>query len=513
MQFTVVSYADRAKTYKSITGQREAFLFRDNWDDYGFKTTFLLVYFDENGARIDIGEVKIMQVGVSRGYTPMEDTFDVLDRGYAALGQGQDYYETLLELDEEPRLEILNSLRDVVWNQVARDEIHDEVAYIDSLMRSIGEKRFAKLVKIILNEAELTPFKFTYKFPNVDERILFKVTPNSRPPSNIHVVIGRNGVGKTTLLTSLSSLLRNGRDRRLGRLIFHDDEDTAAKDQFANLITVAFSVFDKFDPPPRSLAGLLRSRKTGTKSGIQYNYVGLKKRIRRGDERATGNKNDADLQKDFVESTLRCLRSASRPRWQAAMRILEADPLFAGLQLSKLPDLPTNEIEDLAGALFESASSGHKIVLLTLTQLAELVSERTLVLIDEPEAHLHPPLIMAFVRALSDLLSKRNGVAILATHSPVVAQEVPSDCVSLMFRHGGEIQIERPEIETFAENLGVLSREIFRLQVTESGHHNLIADAVKDAEDIEQLMDMFEDRVGAEGRALARAMLHKGRRQ
>lgn len=118
--------------------------------------------------------------------------------------------------------------------------------------------------------------------------------------------------------------------------------------------------------------------KAGTRSGIEYTYVGLKKRIRKGDERATGNKNEADLQKDFVESTLRCLRSASRPRWQAAMRLLEADPLFAALRLSDLPNLPANEIEGRAGELFESASSGHKVVLLTLTQLSELVSERTL---------------------------------------------------------------------------------------------------------------------------------------
>jgi ABC-type multidrug transport system ATPase subunit len=193
------------------------------------------------------------------------------------------------------------------------------------------------------------------------------------------------------------------------------------------------------------------------------------------------------------------------------MRTLEADPLFAALQLSDLANLPAEEVEDRAGELFDTASSGHKIVLLTLTQLAEVVSERTLVLIDEPEAHLHPPLVMAFVRALSDLLIKRNGVAILATHSPVVAQEVPADCVSLMFRPGGEIQIERPEIETFAENLGALTREIFRVQVTESGHHNLIARIVNDAENIDEVLNRFGNKVGAEGRALARTMLRTGR--
>ena len=189
------------------------------------------------------------------------------------------------------------------------------------------------------------------------------------------------------------------------------------------------------------------------------------------------------------------------------MRILEADPLFSGLGLSHLAELDAETIEDRAGDIFETASSGHKIVLLTLTRLAELVSERTLVLIDEPEAHLHPPLVMALVRAISDLLAKRNGVAILATHSPVVVQEVPTSCVTLLFRAGDAVTVERPEIETFAENLGALTREIFRVEVTESGHHALINEAVQTAESLDDVLEAFNNQLGAEGRALARALL------
>ncbi|MGB5780224.1 MAG: AAA family ATPase [Allopontixanthobacter sediminis] len=320
------------------------------------------------------------------------------------------------------------------------------------------------------------------------------------------MVIGRNGVGKTTFLTSLSTLLRRGRDRRLGRITFREDADGLAKDQFASLITVAFSAFDHFAPPSQTSSGPLRSRKAGTQSGISYTYVGLKKRVLRKGSRTVSNKGDAELQRDFVDSTLQCLRSASRPRWQAAMRILEADQLFANLGLSALPEVEADKLEKHAAELFEKASSGHKIVLLTLTRLAELVDEKTLVLIDEPEAHLHPPLVMAFVRALSDLLARRNGVAILATHSPVVVQEVPAHCVTLMFRTG-EITVERPEIETFAENLGALTREIFRVEVTESGHHALIAEAVDESETLDEVLGFFGDRLGAEGRSLARAML------
>lgn len=150
--------------------------------------------------------------------------------------------------------------------------------------------------------------------------------------------------------------------------------------------------------------------------------------------------------------------------------------------------------------------SGHKIVLLSMTQLVELVSERTLVLIDEPEAHLHPPLAASFIRALSDLLVHRNGVAVLATHSPVIVQEVPRSCVSLFFRTGENIEIERPETETFAENVGLLTREIFRVELTESGYHALIAAVVNDSNSVQEALETFDGNLGAEGRALVRSM-------
>ncbi|MEN2590199.1 AAA family ATPase, partial [Acinetobacter baumannii] len=46
-------------------------------------------------------------------------------------------------------------------------------------------------------------------------------------------------------------------------------------------------------------------------------------------------------------------------------------------------------------------SSGHAIVLFTITRLVDVVGEKSLVLFDEPEVHLHPPLLSAFLRTLS----------------------------------------------------------------------------------------------------------------
>lgn len=499
MNFTVIPYA-RASSTRDLGGADECFLLTDNWDDYTYKTTFVLVYFDTVGTRHDVGAVKIMRMSMSSGYTEIDSTFDDLHVDYASIGQNQEYYENLVGLDETARLEILKVLKDAIWDEERFSAFECERAFQTSLLRSVSARELKKFRAIIHEQAKLTPFHFKYDFPSgANACIGVDVTPGAIPPTNIHVIIGRNGAGKTSLLRSISALLRGGGGQNRGQLTFFaDDKQTGGKGSFANLVVVAFSAFDDFEPTWPS---------TGTKTGIQYTYIGLRKNLRLKNGRAEPrNKTPTDLRKDFVSSTLKCLRSSRKPRWRSAMHVLESDPGFAALQLERLGDLPQEDFEPGAAALFDAASSGHKIVLLTMTQLVELVGERTLVLIDEPEAHLHPPLAASFIRALSDLLVHRNGVAILATHSPVIVQEVPRTCVSLLFRSGDNVEVERPQIETFAENVGLLTREIFRVELTESGYHALIAKAVERSDTVNQALEEFGGNLGAEGRALVRAL-------
>ncbi len=164
--------------------------------------------------------------------------------------------------------------------------------------------------------------------------------------------------------------------------------------------------------------------------------------------------------------------------------------------------------EDISENIFNKLSSGHKIVLLTITKLVETLEEKSLVLLDEPEAYLHPPLLSAFIRALSELLIKRNAVAIIGTHSPVVLQEVPSSCVWKIRRQGAFAKAERLEIESFGENVGVLTQEIFGLEVTEAGFHTLLNKIADKADSYEQAIEILDNQLGMEGRAILRNLLY-----
>jgi predicted ATP-dependent endonuclease of OLD family len=186
-----------------------------------------------------------------------------------------------------------------------------------------------------------------------------------------------------------------------------------------------------------------------------------------------------------------------------AIQRLESDANFAEMNLGKLSGIedPSTAVEK-ARAMIQRMSSGHSIVLLTITKLVDTVEEKTLVLIDEPESHLHPPLLSAFMRALSDLLKNRNGVAIIATHSPVVVQEVPKSCVWILTRLRTEGRSDRPERETFGENVGILTREVFGLEVAKSGFHDLLQQAVNNDKTFQEIFDDYGGQLGFEAQAV-----------
>jgi hypothetical protein len=72
-------------------------------------------------------------------------------------------------------------------------------------------------------------------------------------------------------------------------------------------------------------------------------------------------------------------------------------------------------------------------------------------------------------------------------------------------RTGIAARADRPELETFGENVGILTREVFGLEVTNTGFHRLISEAVQEG-GLDQVIDRFGNRLGGEARSLAHAL-------
>lgn len=485
----------------------------DSWDDFGFKTLYSVYYIKSNGQRQEIGSVKIARFEQESERADLPEEFEKLDKDFFSLGQDVEYYAAIMNAPNLGR-QFLRALRDIAEDEALYKRAIKEPVTRTSLFRFQNEKTVeGQFRRIIGGGAVLTPFNFTYTGAPASEasetdaaspmKLDFEVKVKSKPPTNIHVLIGRNGVGKTHLQKKMvkALCLRKKDRRRNGHFAFNEPENSFDTGMpFVNVLFVSFSVFD--DPEP-----LISDNEASEK--VKFAHIGIHK-LKNPEAENTESIPLAigELKNHFVDGLENCLAGGRRDRLSDAIKTLEADILFAQADLLSLLDLRKRKVRrNEAGEIFKRLSSGHKIVLLTMVKLVENVDERTLVLLDEPEGHLHPPLLSAFIRALSDLLVHRNGVAIIATHSPVVLQEVPKSCVWRLSRFGVATKAERLEIETFGENIGVLTRQVFGLEVMKSGFHKMLSDVAEDETELDSVLASFNGEVGGEGKALIAAMI------
>jgi predicted ATPase len=508
MKFNVIPNNSRIPS----EGRDVGYLWTDNWNDWWeFRTLYVLTYFDTTGARHELGGIKIGQFDWQKEQVRpnLPNEFNALNESFFSLGQDVSYYSAVAALGQGVASTLLSALKDVVGDPALFARASGERVMGTSLMRTVHLRSIEGQYKRVLDGgAALTEFSFRYEGPKPEDpqiqrmKLEFHVMPDSKPPTNIHVLIGRNGVGKSYLLNGMTRALVSGQKDEDANGIFRTQETIfaeTAESPFSNIVSVTFSAFDDFAIIPESRNAL---------KGVRYSNVGLRQRIKnKDDETVTITRDPLELANEFSVSAKLCVVGERASRWKRALTTLQADPIFEEAQVAALASVEESQFGRYAAQLFRKLSSGHKIVLLTITKLVEKVEERTLVLMDEPEAHLHPPLLSAFIRALSDLLINRNGVAIVATHSPVVLQEVPSSCVWKIIRHGIAARADRPEIETFSENVGVLTREVFGLEVTRSGFHMMLAEALVDTENIDAVLAKFDNEVGSEGRALISNLL------
>ena len=126
-----------------------AFLLVDNWDDwFSYRTMFTLWVFDEQGARHQVGLVKIGQFGLipsGAGVQPspgvrtpdLPRTFDALDERFFSLGQDENYYETMNGLSAAQRERVLVGLRDCAYDLAIFTAARTQNVMGQSLLRSV----------------------------------------------------------------------------------------------------------------------------------------------------------------------------------------------------------------------------------------------------------------------------------------------------------------------------------------------------------------------------------------
>lgn len=462
------------------------YLLGDDWDDFTFKTNFQLSYVNSNLEEEFIGFTKIGYRRQLKGYTKLSGFFTELPEKYFSLGQDVEFYSNLKNLGPKLREECLKGLNDLAYNTAKFEQVEDERVVIDSLLRNVNRRVIRnQFNRIAHGGAILTDYNFEYQLSQESQNgtFYFDVHAGSLPPSNIHTIIGTNGSGKTTALTGIIDEYLNDN----------------LEEEFSNCIFISFSVFDK---------GVAYE---STDAGKDYHYVGVK--TIEGKTKSQG-----ELKEEFANSIEGILSKRRYDYIIKMLGILQADNNLESFglldQINNFMKSSKNKEEIIKcsasfGEIFNQLSSGHQIILMSITKVVELIVEKTLILIDEPETHLHPPLLSALIRALSEMAISENAVAILATHSPVVLQEVPKSCVSIIRKYRNQINIQRPRFETFGENVAALTEEVFGLEIPKTGFHTLLRNEVSKNSNYDDIVELFNNELSIEAKSIIRTYINE----
>lgn len=493
-----------------------AVLAQDNWDDYGYKSTFYATLRLSADEEVDLGNVKIIEASRTGGYADMpKRAFERLPEGFASLGADLSYYEALYRLGRDIFQPFLEGLRDVAFDDEAKAAVEDSEAYRVSLLRFGGAERTitdaAKLLRAPRLKIKRRSAGFVVKFKTrvareaASMRAEFDFRRVGRLPNRVIALIGYNGTGKTRLLSNLAVVASGyGYDTKEEALENAAGRFVGSAPPFKTVVVVSYSAFDTFVIPGQNAVEKRRLEESGELFG--YVYCGLRELAddEENDEPAYRLRTPAEIKDEFLAALRRVIAAERLPDLLEIMKPLFRDASFQRIGLTQL--FANRDEEDVA-ELFRDLSSGHKVVLKIVTELTAHISRSgpTLVLIDEPETHLHPPLLAAFLKSVRVCLETFDGFAIIATHSPVVLQETPARYVRVLRRQGAVNTLDVPTIETFAENIGAITQEVFNFgDGTTDWHETLRSLAGQNS--LDEIEAMFDSKLGFAARSYVRSV-------
>lgn len=505
------------------------YLVQDNWNDYGFSTLYHLYFFSAKGEKY-IGEVKILRRGQTGADTvQVTSDFEVLDEDFVSIGQSLDYYQHLGEIGAQRRDLILDALRDAAKQPHLEESFRTEVGWEKSLFRDQRDsdvREFLTLARALVSgdytsvpsedfqfsfqpTGWITPLQFDFSKVRAPRKGWSEVSPPL--PGGIIAVIGRNGSGKSTLLARLARVAYGSLHKRETGVFADLGKIEPVGVGFPRIIAFSYSAFDSFALPgvaptregePDERLQVIRDARSGEGRFVFCGLRDIATELERlietptdelpvvGEDRVyeTHLKSIDSLALEFAR-TLTLIRTRGREAmFRKCLSILVSDPSFS----------QWDDAEMLHALLVQSPeaaylrwSTGHKVCIQIVANLCAYLTPRALVLIDEPEMHLHPPLLAVLMHAVRDVLRKQKAFCIVATHSPVVLQETLSRDVYLVRREGDLIGATRPSIETFAENVGMLTSEVFGLNTEVTDYHEVLDRLVRDMESLDGIDQLF----------------------
>lgn len=486
----------------------------DAWDDY----TYHVLYHLHATKRLTgtaneyLGYIKFMHPG----QTSMEiyalekrmgdKPFAEVPEDFVSLTFSMEVYRGLNRYvqDTEARAGIVDQLHLILDKESPYYEmVKNDPCFLNGVLRDTTMENFAlqKAQSLLLAKEclyNLRKESFKFKLNNADDFISFDFTclndedfvPEERKlmvPNGCVVFIGGNGSGKSTAMYKLAKLMYTEIDkRRKPEYKEYIGELKPNNVGVSKMIVVSYSPFDNFMLPAWD--------ENPEESAERFIYCGIRDYIAERDllleeqdgkyeqseeviladrQNRTQLKSIQELANEFVEQFTKLKQDSKRRTiWEEITE--SAEELHPELsnamgQISYGPDDGTRI------GMFKNLSTGNKYIFHMLATIIGNIEDDSLILFDEPENHIHPPLLSFLLAAIRRVLHNYNSVVFISTHSPVIIQETFANNVYVIRRIGEGVTMTHPNIETYGANIGEITSEVFNLTSDNISYYKLFS--------------------------------------
>lgn len=542
MEFKVISRCfNNASVWLHSGRDCDFYLEEDGWNDYHYYTmyhlhaTCRLTGGTENEY---IGYIRIMKIGQEQKESNLVRAvtqgrvFSSLPDDFVSLSLNVSLFKRLHQiLDAQKRQDFVEALHVIIspasplLEKVVRDD-----CFINSLLRddaSVNGFHMRQIESYMLGKSafyDLRQEAITVHFSHVENPVDLKFVCRDDYgkddfskvglPDGVVVFVGKNGSGKSTAMYKLARLIHS--DPTLRFSLKESLGEISPSDIGVNkLLIFSYTPFDNFYLPGMDEAQLLSQLKNLEYEDCSVLFNGIRDMLSEMEQRA---KNAQGIPEDGRVETI-CLKpnEALCSEFLIALKYIETaganrEQLWNGF-LSACQLHQQNLHDDLDRIIsapeeskyeeFAKTATGHKFIIHSIARLIAYIEENSLVLFDEPENHLHPPLLSFYYARVRKIIDSYSSVAFIATHSPVIVQETFSRNVNIVRRLDGKTLISQPQIETYGATITSITTEVFDLTTDKMNTYNVFRRVFeKEMLDLdekpEQVIEDFKKAIGGE---------------
>lgn len=513
-----------------------------DWNDYGYYTMHFLHASAKltGGNPVCLGAMRIMRKNQSANVMYIlkdifnNESFTGLPEEFVSLSMDVDLYMGLNKwlTTENDRKEIISDLRIILGKE---SEFFDESLLSDecfnySLLRDGSDlDNFAlKKGKMLLTGSEciydLRKESISVKFSHVSNEIELNfscVNENSQYiPNGLLVFIGKNGSGKSTAIYKLAKLMYTDPTQRF-RMKEKVGELKPNNVGVSKLFLISYSPFDNFVLPTSYDKDYIKLIRKGEDVNSRFIFCGIRniedepidlvinentsneplEKLLEDRRSKTSLKDISALAEEFVTAISQIINGQDG-RCKILDEFINRCSIKQPSLYEDIKSINVHNSETELKKIFLSLSTGHKFFLHSYVRLLAYIDENSLVLFDEPENHLHPPLLSFLMSSFRLLLNIYKSVMFVATHSPVILQETFAKNVFIVRKCDGVSTISHPSIETYGANIAAITSEVFDLTTSITEYH----DAIKflyhkwlnnyRIDSVEEMLKYFERKLG-----------------